>query len=212
MPNGNFWKPTIFATVTILVSTGIRNTVGLLVNPLVESTILSLTQVSMAMAIGQFTYGLFQPLCGMLTVRYRTFTILLAGALCLIVGFLGVQFADSWLLIIICFGLLTPAGAAASSFPILMGHISGSVPEERQSISSGVINAGGSAGQFVLAPLIQIYLNAYGLHGVCAFLAAAVALSIIPSWFLCRNNAESAPAADMETIPSGADATRFPQD
>jgi MFS family permease len=138
----NFWKLTLFATATILVSTGIRNTVGLLVNPLVENTILSLTQVSMAMAIGQFTYGLFQPLGGLLMTKYKTFSILLGGAICLILGFLGVHFAGSALLLILCFGILTPAGAAASSFPILMGHISKSVPDEKRSFSGGLINAG----------------------------------------------------------------------
>jgi MFS family permease len=155
----------------------------------------------MAMAIGQFTFGLFQPLGGILTSKYRTFSILLAGAICLIVGFLGVRFAGSALLVIVCFGILTPAGAAASSFPILMGHISKSVPDEKRSISGGLINSGGSAGQFILAPLIQICLNTYGLYGACIFLAAAVALSLVPSWFLCHNKEEHLSEATLKSAP-----------
>jgi MFS family permease len=197
-----FWKLTLFATAAILVSTGIRNTVGLLVNPLVENTVLSLTQVSMAMAIGQFTFGIFQPLGGLLTAKYKTFPILLAGVICLIVGFLGLRFADSALVVILCFGILTPAGAAASSFPILMGHISKSVPDEKRSISGGLINAGGSAGQFVLAPFIQICLNTYGLYGAGAFLAGAAALSLIPSWFLCHTKEKGSPAVTLEAVPA----------
>ena len=184
--NRNFWKLTLFATAAVLVSAGIRNTVGLLVNPLVESTVLSLTQVSMAMAIGQFTFGLFQPLGGILTTKYRTFTILFTGAICLVLGFLGVRFDNSALVLVLCFGLLTPAGAAASSFPILVGYISSSIPDEKRAFSGGIINAGGSAGQFVLAPLIQICLNTWGLYGACVFLAGAAALSLVPSWFLCH--------------------------
>jgi predicted MFS family arabinose efflux permease len=184
--NAKFLKLTILATITLLVSTGIRNTVGLFVSPLVENTIMSLTDVSIAMAIGQFTYGLFQPLGGILTTKYKTFTILFVGAVCLIIGMLGIKFSNSLILLILCFGLLTPAGAAASSFPILMGHISKSVPEEKRTISSGLINAGGSAGQFILAPLIQICINNYGYYGACVFLAIMVILSIIPSWFLCK--------------------------
>jgi MFS family permease len=199
----NFWKPTLFATAAILVSAGIRNTVGLLVNPLVESTVLTLTQVSMAMAIGQFTYGLFQPLGGILTTKYRTFSVLFAGVICIVVGFLGVRLASSAFLVILCFGLLTPAGAAASSFPILMGHISKSVPDEKRSISGGLINAGGSAGQFVLAPLIQICLNTYGLYGACAFLAGAAALSLVPSWFLCYTKEERLKATAPEAADTG---------
>jgi MFS family permease len=184
--DNDFLKPTIFATMTLLVSTGIRNTLGLFVSPIVENTIMSLTDVSMAIAIGQFTFGLFQPLGGMLTTKYRTFTILFSGAICLILGFLGMKIANTPLLLIICFGLLMPAGGAASSFPILMGHISKAVPEGKRTIASGLINAGGSAGQFILAPLILVCINNYGYYGAFIFLAFAVALSIVPSWFLCH--------------------------
>jgi MFS family permease len=184
--NKGFIKSTIFATLTLLVSTGIRNTTGLFVNPLVENTVMSLTGVSMAMAIGQFAFGLFQPLCGVLTTKFKVFTILLNGAFCLIIGLLGIKLANTTLLLIVCFGILAPAGAAASSFPIIIGHISKSVPDEKRSIISGILNAGGSAGQFVLAPLIQICISNYGYYGACIFLVFAVALSIVPSWFLCH--------------------------
>jgi predicted MFS family arabinose efflux permease len=184
--NISFLKPTILAAITLLVSTGIRSTVGLFVNPIVESTVMSLTDVSMAMAIGQFAFGLFQPLGGVLTTRYKTFTILLSGSMCLVMGFLGMQFANSLVLLILFFGILTPAGSAASSFPILMGYISKSIPDEKRTIASGLISAGGSAGQFIFAPLIQICISNYGYYGACVFLACMVALSIIPSWFLCK--------------------------
>jgi MFS family permease len=184
--NAHFLRPTVLAMATLLVSTGIRNTVGLFVNPIVEGTVMSLTDVSMAIAIGQFAFGLFQPLGGILTTKYKTFAILLSGSLCLIMGFLGMYFANSLVLLILFFGILTPAGSAASSFPILMGHISKSIPDEKRTTSSGFISAGGSAGQFILAPLIQIGINNYGYYGACIFLACMAALSIIPSWFLCK--------------------------
>ncbi|GHV78979.1 MFS transporter [Spirochaetia bacterium] len=197
-----FLKPTIFATLTLLVSTGIRNTTGLFVSPLVENTVMSLSDVSMAMAIGQFSFGIFQPLCGMLTTKYRLFTILLCGALCLIIGLLGIKIANTTLLLIICFGLLAPAGAAASSIPVLLGHISHAVPEGKRTISSGLINAGGSAGQFILAPLIQIGIDNYGYYGACIFLAFAVTLSMAPSWFLCHTKG-AAHSTDNRGVKDG---------
>lgn len=196
--HANFLKPTLLATAAVLVSSGIRNTTGLLVNPLVQSTALSLSAVSMAMAVGQLAFGLFQPLSGLLTVRYKTFTVLVLGVVSLVAGLLGVQFAGSLFAFILCFGLLLPAGSAASSFPVLMGHISHSVPDARRSLSGGIINAGVSAGQFVLAPLIQIFLNFYGLYGTCVFLAGVSALSLVPAWFLCRTKEEPVQTAARE--------------
>jgi predicted MFS family arabinose efflux permease len=203
---GNFLKPTLLATAALLVSTGIRNTTGLFVTPIVKGAVMSLTDVSMAMAIGQFAFGLFQPLGGILTARYKTFTILLTGAACLIAGLLGIKFANSLVVLILCFGLLTPAGAAASSFPILIGRISGTIPDDKRSIASGLINAGGSAGQFILAPLIQICIYNYGYYGACVFLACMTALSIIPSWFLCRASGEAPqgiPLAARQSLKKG---------
>jgi predicted MFS family arabinose efflux permease len=181
-----FVRLAVFATAILLVSTGIRNTTGLFVNPIVKNTVMSLTDVSMAMAIGQFAFGLFQPLGGMLTAKYGTFRVLLSGALCLIAGLTGVRFAATTLPLVLCLGLLAPAGAAAGSFPILMGHISGYIPEGKRPLVSGLVSAGGSAGQFILAPLIQIFINQYGYYGACIFLAIVVALSVAPSWYLCR--------------------------
>ncbi|MDR3229865.1 MAG: MFS transporter [Synergistaceae bacterium] len=194
---GGFLKPTILATLTLLVSTGIRNTVGLFVDPLVRGTVMSLTDVSMALAIGQFVFGFFQPLGGLLTTKYKTFTVLVSGAACLVAGLLGIKYANSFVALVICFGLLSPAGAAASSFPILMGHISESIPDEKKSISSGLINAGGSAGQFILAPLIQICIKYYGYYGACVFLAGMTILSLLPSWFLCRPGNEVRSKGDI---------------
>jgi MFS family permease len=200
--DNSFIKPTIFATLTLLVSMGIRNTTGLFVNPLVENTVMSLSDVSMAMAIGQFAFGLFQPLCGVLTTKLKIFTMLLSGAFCLIIGLLGIKLANTTLLLIVCFGILAPAGAAASSFPIIIGHISKSVPEEKRSITSGILNAGGSAGQFVLAPLIQISINNYGYYGACIFLAFVVVLSIVPSWFLCHTKHKDSFASKIHITAS----------
>ena len=203
-----FFKPTVMAMSALMISSGIRGTAGLFVNPLIQSTALNLAAVSMAMAIGQFAFGLFQPLGGFLTTRFKTFSVMLSGALCLAAGHLGVKFATSLPLLILCFGVLAPAGAAATSFPILMGVIAKAVPQEKRSFSSGLVNAGGSAGQFVLAPLIQIFLNSYGVYGACIFLAAASAVSIVPSWLLCKNNPDVRAIAPLLARDKADDAQR----
>ena len=60
-------------------------------------------------------------------------------------------------------GVLSAAGAAAGSFSILIGIAAQRLPPEKRSFAAGFINAGGSIGQFVFAPLVQFIIGAAGL-------------------------------------------------
>ena len=76
-------------------------------------------------------------------------------------------------------GFLSAAGAGAGSFSILIGAASQRLPAERRAFASGFINAGGSFGQFVFAPVVQAIISSAGW--VVAMLAmAASSLLTIP--------------------------------
>jgi hypothetical protein len=63
-------------------------------------------------------------------------------------------------------GVLTAGGAGAGSFAVLIGVVAQRVPAERRSFASGFVNAGGSLGQFVFAPLNQALIAGIGWMGV----------------------------------------------
>jgi predicted MFS family arabinose efflux permease len=76
-------------------------------------------------------------------------------------------------------GVIAAAGAAAGSFSILIGITSQQLPPEKRSMAAGIINAGGSIGQSVFAPLMQFIIGAYG-WATAMFAAAGAALLTIP--------------------------------
>jgi hypothetical protein len=81
-------------------------------------------------------------------------------------------------------GVMSAAGAGAGSFSILIGATAQHIPAERRSFAGGVINAGGSLGQFVFAPLNQAVLSAFGWMQAM-WMMAAVALTTAPmAWWL----------------------------
>jgi predicted MFS family arabinose efflux permease len=86
--------------------------------------------------------------------------------------------------LIFALGLLSAAGAGAGSFSILIGATAQHIPPERRSFAGGVINAGGSLGQFIFAPLNQAVLSAFGwMHAM--WMMAALALTTAPmAWWL----------------------------
>jgi predicted MFS family arabinose efflux permease len=73
-------------------------------------------------------------------------------------------------------GVLIGLGLAGGSFTIVMAALARRVPPERRSWAMGIATAAGSLGQFVMAPLGQAFILAYGWHSALLILAAGVAV------------------------------------
>lgn len=83
-------------------------------------------------------------------------------------------------------GLLLAFGTGSGGFSIIMGQVAAKTPPHRRGLASGLVNAGGSAGQFLFAPLVQglIALPDVGWTGTF-YVWAVIAILILPiSWWL----------------------------
>ena len=76
-------------------------------------------------------------------------------------------------------GLLSAAGSGAGSFSVLIGAATTRLPVEARGGASGLINAGGSFGQFVFAPIVQKLIQFIGWMGAFWTLALMV-LAALP--------------------------------
>jgi len=61
-----YWPLVAAATVMLLVTMGIRQSLGLFVQPLAHDTGLAIQTISFALAVGQFVWGAVQPAFGAL--------------------------------------------------------------------------------------------------------------------------------------------------
>ena len=175
-----------FAGIILMITMGIRQTVGLFIHPIVSVTTMNITEMSMALAIGQLMWGVFQPVFGAWADKRGPLPVLVTGAVLLACGQLCTVWASSFLPMVFAQGLLSPAGAAAGSFSILIGIVAGRLPADKSSVASGIINAGGSVGQFAFAPVVQSLIHMKGYAGGLMFLSLSALASILPSWLLCR--------------------------
>jgi predicted MFS family arabinose efflux permease len=146
----------------LMVTMGVRQSFGLFVSPLNTSTGLGIAAISFALAIGQFTWGAVQPIAGALADRYGPGKVLVAGPLILACGMALTPFMDSSFGLIVSLGLLASIGSGAGSFSVLIGAASKRLPAEARGKAAGVVNAGGSLGQFVFAPVAQALISAFG--------------------------------------------------
>lgn len=162
---------TLAAAGILLVTMGARQSIGLFVSPLNTSTGLGITTISLALAIGQFSWGAIQPVAGAIADRYGPRPVLIGGVLLLALGSALTPFVDSAFGLVLTLGLLSAMGSGAGSFSVLIGAAAQRMPAEARGAASGVINAGGSFGQFVFAPVLQGLIQALGWMGAMWSLA-----------------------------------------
>ncbi|MEQ6438247.1 MFS transporter [Comamonas sp. w2-DMI] len=179
-----FWPLVLVAAAILMVTMGIRQSMGLFLSPLNTHTGLGIASISFAMAIAQLVWGAAQPLFGAAADRWGPGRVIVIGAVMLAAGSaLTTQVSSQWGLIFTV-GLLSAAGAGAGSFSILIGATAQRIPAERRSFAGGVINAGASMGQFIFAPLNQAVMSAFGWMSAM-WTMAVLALSTAPmAWWL----------------------------
>ncbi len=173
------WLITLSAAGVLMVTMGARQSLGLFLAPLNTSTGLGIASISLAMAVGQFMWGLVQPIAGAFADRYGPGRVLVAGLITLSLGSAITPFMDSTWGLIFSLGLLSAAGSGAGSFSVLIGAVSNRLPPETRGAASGVINAGGSFGQFIFAPILQKLIQVIGWMGAMWTLAA-ITLAALP--------------------------------
>jgi len=173
------WTLTLATAAILLITMGARQTSGLFLIPITQSTGVSIVAMSFALAVGQFVFGAAQPVFGAIADKFGAVKVIIAGAIMLALGCALTPLASSSTGLLLTMGVLSAAGAAAGSFSILIGIAAQRLPPERRSLAAGLINAGGSIGQSVFAPLVQFIIGAAGWASAM-FATAFAALLTIP--------------------------------
>ncbi|HWK74981.1 MAG TPA: MFS transporter [Povalibacter sp.] len=182
---------TVTAAAILMITMGARQTSGLFLLPITESTGVSIVAFSFALAIGQFVFGMAQPIFGAVADKFGAIRVIVFGAVLLALGSILTPFVSSSGGLLLTMGVMSAAGAAAGSFSILIGIASQRLPPQKRSFAAGFINAGGSIGQFVFAPVVQFFIGASGWM-TAMFVTAAAALVTIPLTFLLRQSKQAA--------------------
>jgi MFS family permease len=184
MPTGSkrsAWVITLAAAAILMVTMGARQSLGLFISPLKSATGLGITTISLAFAIAQLMWGVIQPVSGAVADRYGPAKILIAGLVVLAIGMALTPFMTSGFGLIVSLGVLSAVGSGAGSFSVLIGAASRHLTADKRGKAAGIINAGGSLGQFVFAPVAQTLIQMLGWMGAMWSLAVITvgALSLV---------------------------------
>jgi predicted MFS family arabinose efflux permease len=195
------WAVTLAAAAILMVTMGARQSLGLFIAPLKRSSGLDIATISLALAIGQLMWGVIQPVAGAVADRYGPAKILIAGLVVLAVGLALTPFVNTGFGLIVTLGILLAVGSGAGSFSVLIGAASQHLAADKQGRAAGVINAGGSLGQFVFAPVVQTLIQMVGWMGAI-WSVALINLAALP---LVR--VVASPASAAQRAPGSSEST-----
>jgi len=195
------WAMIAAACAILLITMGARQTIGLFVAPLNAATGLGIVAISLAVAVAQFIWGLAQPLFGAVADRYGPGRVIVFGGLMLAIGTAATPFVRSEWALVATLGVVSAFGAGAGSLAILIGSVMQNLPGERRSFAAGVINAGGSLGQFVFAPIVQVAILGFGWVGAMLGVAAATLLTLPLAAVMRRRKAAPNPRTTAAATP-----------
>jgi predicted MFS family arabinose efflux permease len=111
---------------------------------------------------------------------------MIAGALFLAAATAATPLASNAAALIILIGILAAIGAGALGPSLLLSAANRWIPEAKRSVASGIVNAGGSFGQFTLIPLAQLLIGLLGWQPALIALGATGLVAIPLVLYLTR--------------------------
>jgi MFS family permease len=192
------------AAVMLSLSMGVRQSFGLVMQPLTRDIAITVSDFTLAMAIQNLGWGLLQPFAGALAVRVGFRPVMLSGAFLYVAGLLVLASAGGVFGVIIGGGLLIGVALACTASAIALAVGSHVVPSRVRSMVLGLITAAGSLGALLSAPIAQWLTVHIGWRaGVISLLM--LALGMLPAaWFAGNVDKRAAPAIEIGETALGA--------
>ncbi|RYF83464.1 MAG: MFS transporter [Comamonadaceae bacterium] len=182
------WLVLLAAAGTFAMTMGVRQTMGLFLSALNTSTGLGIGSISLAFAFGQLWWGLTQPFAGAVADRIGAGRTIFIGVMLVALGTVITPFMTTTAGLIFAIGVLAAGGAGMAGPSVMMAATMRLVPAERRGLATGVVNAGGSFGQFAMAPIAVGLMAAWGWAGAMQGLGLLVLLALPAAWVLRGNS------------------------
>ncbi|MFV0308463.1 MAG: MFS transporter [Desertimonas sp.] len=198
------WLVAATAFVALLGAGSFRAAPSVLIEPLQADFGWSRSTISAAVMVNLILYGLTSPFAAALMDRFGM-RVVVAGALTLIsVGSgLTLFITESWQLIL-CWGVLVGLGAGSMALAFV-ATVTNRWFVKRKGLVTGVLTAGGAAGQLVFLPIVAWLADNRSWQSVSITVSLA-ALAVVPLVVLFLRNRPQ----DVDTVAFGAGEPGYP--
>ncbi|MFT4103029.1 MAG: MFS transporter [Burkholderiaceae bacterium] len=170
----------IGASVLLTLAMGLRQSLGLFMTPMTQDIGITVSQFTLAVAVQNLAWGLFQAPAGAWAVRVGFRPLMVGGALLYVLGLGLLATANGMLNVVLGAGVAIGASMALAGNAITMAVSARAVSPALRSTVLGIVSAAGSLGALVSAPIGQGLAQEYGWRiGVYGFVV--LALMMIPA-------------------------------
>ncbi len=178
-PLRNPWIALACGATIVTIAMGLRQGFGLMLRPIELDIGVGREAFGLAIAIQNLVLGLGQPFVGALADRYGAGRVAAAGGLLYAIGLVLASQASGAIGLDLSLGFLVGFAMTGVTFVVVLGAVGRFVPAERRGMAFGVVTAGGSVGQFLLVPVTQMAVEAFGWRGALLLGAALVSLTML---------------------------------
>ena len=189
----------ICGCIIMTISFGIRAGFGLFLQPMALEYGWGREVFSFSIALQNLMWGALGAVAGGFADRYGPGRIIAIGAICYILGLIGVAYIDTPWLMHVNAALLLGGALGGTSFGIILAVIGRTVAPERRSLYMGIATAAGSFGQFALVPLTQVLIASLNWHNALLVLAGIAAL-ILPLTLALAGRPHTAGGASHQSV------------
>ena len=158
---------------------GVRQSQALFISPINSATGIGYASISFAFAVGQIVWGIAMPVAGALADRSGPRAVMLGGAVLVAAATALTPLAHSTAALVVLIGIFAACGAGAIGPGLLLSASARWIPDAKRNMVNGIVNAGGSFGQFTVIPLAQLFIGLAGWQPAMVIMGA-LCLAAIP--------------------------------
>ena len=184
--NQSFLLIVIAASCLVAVMFGSRNSLSLTIQGIDQSNTLDYLQISFAFALGQLVVGAISPFGGMIADKYGTGKTLTIGILFALFGMLLIPYSTNVVTLSLSIGIISSIGLGIAGLPVVLASVNKLISSEKVGMAFGLVNAGQSLGQLILAPIAGLVVVSYGWVACIIFLGIMFA-SVLPFSYILRS-------------------------
>lgn len=198
------WTAVVAAATITALAMGLRQTLGLYLQPLSLDLGLGREVFAFAIALTNLVWGFAAPVAGYVSDRYGTGRVAAGGVVATAAGFLVLYLATSELHLLLA-GVLLGFGISGAGITALVGvAVRASTPDQRTQAISW-IGIGSGIGILVALPYVHLLMEQTGWRSSLLFLAATMLL-VLPLAYVVRG---TLPIGDENRNPDPGGAVDF---
>ncbi len=188
---------------------GVRQSQALFIGPINSSTGIGYAAISLAFAVGQMMWAVSMTVAGAMSDRWGPRWVMTGGAVLVAAATAITPLATTTTELVIVVGILAACGAGAIGPGMLMSAASRWIPEAKRNSANGIVNAGGSFGQFTIIPLAQLFIGVAGWQPALVILGVIGLLAVPLIMWITHVSKED--AAEHAAVQSAAAAGSLKQ-